>query len=117
VRAPSTPGAVFNYVPQQHGVAQLPDKAAFDKCDKAVATIRSAPSDPPPYRYTIPASPPAGSAQRNVLYFGCPVANHCATGQKIQINIVGAGGAYAPAPAPSPYGMMMAAAPEAVEMP
>jgi hypothetical protein len=110
--------AVFNYVPGQHGVEQLPDAAAFDKCNKVVATIHAAPTDPSPYRFVIPAAPTAGSAPRGVLYFSCPVANHCAQGQKIQVHIVGGGGASAraPGPAPGPHGMMLAPAPEALEM-
>lgn len=110
---------IFNYVPRQHGVALLPTRQAFEKCNKAVAKVLAPPDavagapTGPPFRYTIKQADL--DAPGGVLFFGCPVANHCATGQKVEV-IVRPMGAMAPAPAPGPAASMtrpLAAAPAA----
>ena len=96
-------------------MAQLPNAQAFDRCDKSVATLRAGPEVRPPYRFVVPEAPVAAAptTEGGVLYFGCHIANHCVQGQKIRVNVVPAGMAFAPAPglfgvaaaAPAPYGM------------
>ena len=93
---------IFNYIPKQHGVALLPTRQAFENCDKSVAKLLAPPDAQagspigPPFRYTVTqADLDAGGR-----FFGCPVANHCATGQKFEL-IVRPQGAMAPAPGPA----------------
>jgi hypothetical protein len=68
---------IFNYIPRQHGVALLPTRQAYEKCDKAVAKVLAAPPDAvagaptgPPFRYTIKQADL--DAPGGVLFFGCP---------------------------------------------
>ena len=99
---------MFNYVRGQHAVVRLPNRAAFDACDKSVATLLAAPDAPMPY-----ITPPL-RAGAQPLFFACPVADHCIDdGQKVEVDVAGPGGVaaapgpaafLAPAPAPA-YGM------------
>ena len=90
--------AVFNYVQGQHGVARLPTRDAFERCDKAVATLLAAPDAKSPYRFELRG---AGAAERT-LFFICPVNDHCQDGQKVQV-ILRSGGV--PGAAPGPVAM------------
>ena len=104
------PRAVFNFLRGQHAVARLPNRAAFDACDKSVATLLATPDAPTPY-----ITPPL-RAGAQPLFFICPVADHCVDdGQKVEVDVAARGGVaaapgpaafLAPSPSPSPvYGM------------
>ncbi len=95
---------MFNYVPGQQAVARLQTRAAFDRCDKAVAKLLAAPEAKTPYRFQLRG---AAAAERT-LFFACPVGNHCQQGQKVEVILRGAAGAApgpmafrGPAPAPA----------------
>ncbi len=98
------PLAVFNFQTPQHGVAQLPNAAAYEACEKPKAITLFAPDskEPTPYKLALKDAKYADK----VLYFACPVANHCQQGQKVQVNV----GAPSTARLVEARGMMMRAA-------
>lgn len=112
---------MFNWQPPDaHGVARLPNRAAFERCNKKAAqvlaapgSVAAAPGGGVSYRLPVTRQALAGAPRgpdARTLFIGCPVGNHCAMGQKIEVRVVGV----APAPAPAPAAAMdMAEAPAA----